>query len=51
MKTHGGWTYSMIEPGVFLWRSPHGYADLRDHTGTTDLTPAPVEPPGQPPDQ
>jgi len=45
MKTHGGWSYAMVEPGVFLWRSPRGYTWLRDRTGTTDLTPPPVEPP------
>jgi hypothetical protein len=45
MKTHGGWTYTMLEPGVFLWRSPHGHTYLRDHAGTTDLTPPPVDPP------
>jgi len=49
MKTHGGWTYTMIEPGVFLWSSPHGHTYLRDHTGTTDLTPNPVDPPSDPP--
>lgn len=46
LKTHYAWTYSMIEPGVFLWRSPHGYTFLRDHEGTQDLTPRPVAPPG-----
>ena len=45
MKTHGGWTYTMVEPGVYLWRSPHGYTWLRDSSGTTDLTPDPVDPP------
>jgi hypothetical protein len=45
MKTHGGWTYTMDAPGTYLWRSPHGYTWRRDHTGTTDLTPPPVEPP------
>jgi len=45
MKTHGGWSYAMIQPGVFLWRSPLGYTYLRDRTGTTDLTPPPVDPP------
>jgi hypothetical protein len=49
MKTHSGWTYTMLEPGVFLWRSPHGHTYLRDHTGTTDLTPPPVDPPSDPP--
>jgi hypothetical protein len=45
MKTHGGWTYTMLEPGVFLWRSPHGHTWLRDRSGTTDLTPPDVDPP------
>jgi hypothetical protein len=45
MKTHGGWNYAMTEPGVFLWHSPHGHTYLRDRTGTTDLTPPPVQPP------
>jgi hypothetical protein len=45
MKTHGGWTYTMVEPGVFLWRSPHCHTWLRDATGTTDLTPPDVDPP------
>src|SRR4051812_17782899 len=45
MKTHAGWTYTMLEPGVFLWRSPHGYTWLRDKSGTRDLTPPPVDPP------
>src|SRR3954453_10375337 len=45
MKTHRGWTYTMLEPGVFLWRSPHGLTWLRDRAGTTDLTPPPVDPP------
>ncbi len=45
MKTHGGWTYTILEPGAYLWRSPHGYSWLRDQTGTTDLTPLPVDPP------
>src|SRR4051794_5607473 len=45
MKTHGGWNYAMVEPGVFLWRSPKGHTWLRDRTGTTDLTPPAMEPP------
>jgi hypothetical protein len=45
LKTHGGWSYTMIEPGTFLWRSPYGHTWLRDQSGTTDLTPAPVDPP------
>ncbi|MCW2754097.1 MAG: endonuclease [Marmoricola sp.] len=46
LKTFGGWSYTMIEPGTFLWRSPYGYHYLRDQTGTTDLTRRPVHPPG-----
>src|SRR3954447_18655030 len=45
MKTHADWAYTMVEPGVFLWRSPYGYTWLRDRSGTTDLTPPPVDPP------
>jgi hypothetical protein len=51
MKTHGDWTYAMLVPGVFLWRGPHGHTWLRDHTGTTDLTPPPVDPPADPPER
>jgi hypothetical protein len=50
LKTHGGWTYTMIEPGTYLWRSPRGQTWLRDPSGTTDLTTPPAEPP-EPPDQ
>ena len=39
LKTHTSWTYTILEPGSFLWSSPHGYSYLCDHTGTTDLTP------------
>ncbi len=39
LKTHGGWRYLMLEPGSYLWTSPHGYRYLRDHTGTHDVTP------------
>src|SRR3954469_24337827 len=24
LKTHGGWTYTVLEPGSYIWRSPHG---------------------------
>ena len=37
LKTHGGWSYSMPEPGVAVWRSPLGHHYLRDHTGTEAL--------------
>jgi hypothetical protein len=45
LKTHGGWTYTMVEPGTYLWRSPHDHTWLRDTTGTTDLSPEPIQPP------
>jgi hypothetical protein len=46
LKTHTHWTYTQLEPGIFLWRSPHGYHYLRDHQGTQDVTPRSVDPPG-----
>ncbi|HLN78043.1 MAG TPA: DUF222 domain-containing protein [Nocardioidaceae bacterium] len=48
LKTHGGWTYTMPEPGLYLWRSPLGQRYLVDNTGTTNLTtpanPVPADP-------
>ena len=38
IKTHGGWTYTTIEPGIYLWTSKHGYQYLRDPHGTQDVT-------------
>lgn len=38
LKTHSGWRYMMVVPGVFRWTSPHGHTFHRDHTGTTALT-------------
>jgi hypothetical protein len=38
-KTHASWTYTTLEPGTHLWRSPHGYQYLRDPSGTQDITP------------
>jgi hypothetical protein len=40
LKTLTPWRYVMPEPGVYVWTSPHGYVFLRDHSGTTDVTPA-----------
>ena len=40
LKTHGGWTYTILEPGSYLWSSPHGYQYLRDHEGTLDIAAA-----------
>ncbi len=38
LKTHSPWTYTVLEPGTYLWPSPHGYQFLRDHEGTLDVT-------------
>jgi hypothetical protein len=38
LKTHGAWRYLVLEPGSYLWTSPHGYQFLRDHTGSRDVT-------------
>jgi len=40
-KTFGGWTYSVITPGTYEWRSPHGYTYRTDPSGTTDTGPDP----------
>jgi hypothetical protein len=38
VKTHGrGWRHHQPVPGVFLWRTPHGYWFRTDHTGTHPL--------------
>lgn len=38
LRTHGGWSYTMVEPGMYLWRSPRGQRYLVDHSGTTNLS-------------
>ena len=38
LKTHSAWTYTVLEPGSYLWSSPHGYQFLRDHGGTLDVS-------------
>jgi 5-methylcytosine-specific restriction endonuclease McrA len=38
LKTHTSWTYTMLEPGSYLWSSPHGYQFLRDTEGTLDVS-------------
>ncbi len=45
LKTLTDWTYTRVDPGTYLWRSPHGYAYLTNKAGTQELTPRPVEPP------
>ncbi len=37
VKTHGRWSLRQPSPGVFEWRSPHGYWFRVDHTGTHPL--------------
>jgi hypothetical protein len=37
LKTHAGWGYESLSPGVYLWRSPHGQALVTTRVGTTDL--------------
>ena len=39
LKTQTTWTYVVLEPGSYLWTSPHGYRFLRNHEGTVDVTP------------
>lgn len=36
-KTFGGWSYTMLEPGYYLWRTPHGHRLLVTPTGTVTL--------------
>ncbi len=38
LKTHSPWSYTVLEPGSYLWSSPHGYQYLRDDRGTTDVS-------------
>ena len=40
LKTHAPWSYEHLEPGSYVWTSPHGYQYLVDHTGTLDVTPS-----------
>ncbi|WP_183101176.1 HNH endonuclease signature motif containing protein [Nocardioides pelophilus] len=44
-KTFGYWRYTIVQPGTYLWSSPHGQHWLVDHTGTRNLDPPrPVDP-------
>jgi hypothetical protein len=49
LKTHSPWSYLAVDPGRYLWTSPHGYQFLRDHRGTTDVS-RDRPPLGRPPD-
>ncbi|HEV7875875.1 MAG TPA: HNH endonuclease signature motif containing protein, partial [Nocardioides sp.] len=37
-KTHGGWSYTPLDRGSYVWTSPHGYQFLRDQHGTLDVS-------------
>ncbi len=39
LKTHHGWSYTTLTPGLYLWRSPLGRRYLRSPAGTHDLDP------------
>jgi hypothetical protein len=42
-KTHGpGWRHRQPQPGVHVWRTPHGYRFRVDATGTHSLGKAPT---------
>jgi len=50
LKTHTTWTYTVLEPGTYLWSSPHGYQFLTGTDGTLDVsrdrrTPGSTDPP------
>ncbi|WP_183098083.1 HNH endonuclease signature motif containing protein [Nocardioides pelophilus] len=50
-KTFGYWRYVVVQPGTYLWSSPHGQHWLVGHTGTRTLDPPrPVDPDPDPPD-
>lgn len=37
LVTHGGWRRRQPEPGTMIFRSPHGYVQLTNHSVTHDL--------------
>ena len=49
VKTHRGFRYTIIEPGTWLWRTPHGLQLIRDRGGTRDVTPDPAPTVSHPP--
>lgn len=40
-KTFGRWTYRLLTPGTYAWRSPFGYTYRTDATGTAHTGPDP----------
>ncbi len=47
-KTHLGWSYTVLTPGLYLWTSPTGLRYLRSHVGTHEIDKP--TPPAQPPE-
>ena len=45
VKTHTAWRYQMVDPGGFVWTSPHGHRFRRDPSGSTALDPPEPGPP------
>ena len=41
-RTHGRWTVTSPHPGVYLWRSTHGFYFLVTNQGTQSLGPLPA---------
>ncbi|SEC90629.1 protein of unknown function [Nocardioides exalbidus] len=40
LKTFTTWRYTMTQPGVYEWTSPHGHQFRRDRSGTIRIEPA-----------
>ncbi len=48
-KTAAAWSYTVVQPGIYLWTGPSGQQWLVDHTGTTNLgRPRPLIPDEEP---
>ncbi|GAB2772971.1 hypothetical protein GCM10027020_27810 [Nocardioides salsibiostraticola] len=43
LKTHAGWRYRVVEPGIYRWTDPHRQHFLRTRDGTIDMTVIPGE--------
>jgi hypothetical protein len=40
-KTHGRWSYQRLNPGEYLWTSPHHHQWITDHHGTRPVSTGP----------
>jgi len=49
LKTHSPWSYVVLDPGTYLWTTPHGYQFLRDDSGTLDVSRDRLRPVPSPP--